>query len=1171
MTTLAKVRCFVVDRTKGTPVPGIAVGLGTMTDAGDLVLLSILSSDRVGYLSFDVTRFAALLADSRLWLWPLLDTANRLSASPRAGGVSPGSVPPRDNDNVPPGLSDGGDSPCVPVVLSVDGRTGADACDVATWPSIQNPDSCDYQQSPGSFVTRPRKMLGDDCCETLLPSTLPSQSLTFRRVITRGIDVSTLSTGTAPAGSGHTTTVAPPPPHISPIDVTALPIAPPVSGFAYGEILDYRQEWYSLGHSLGDIRYSLALAPGEAVEIAVVDWSRQDQVSRTDDITSREYLANQLVRDRSIGETVDSMLNESQDGWSLMGGTAGAASYSYGTFSIAADHSVGGSIAHTSGTRNIEADSLQSLHDQTGQATAVVRTLNSTVVMQSTQAEQNVVQTRRVANHNHCHALTIEYYEVLKHFRLRTTFTGRRAAILLPFVPFQFDWSLALRFQSALVPALLDASLASAFDAISRYHLGSALYAAATASTVHAATPGSTATTQYFTGQKSVAVAAASANDPSLYLQKGSRVRMTASGKVGIGELVDTSGGYDADGNGQSADNGWYAPGKFEYSLICRVGSTWYQGGTSTEFVASDDGYLTLQANDHVGNLSDNSGSWAVDVNVIAPQSSPGDSVPAVPDPTAPPAAFTKDGDAYAESLLLRHLNGNRGYYNRVVWLALDDSDRRLYLDAALAGVPGMSAQVDSYPLAVSGNSVAFGFDGQTPLWSDTRPTDPTAPIETIVTLPTRGVFAEAMLGHCNACEPRDITRMWDWSIMTTEEPPAISDVTPGPRGTPDTVAPGSLPQNVVQISQPPAAPDPTGLAAALRVLGTPNVFRDMSGLSEVSSLLGTLANGAVTSLSGAQKIAQQAQQKVQAIQSGSAGGAGTSTGTRPTAAQTYDNLTAAKEIAKNAGTLGWDPQTTAEVTKAVVMGDGNPDIVQTGGAGASVGVAAALDLTIKTGEAVGKLLVPSGAITVSGFESGQSLLAGASDPGMYVDDDTSTIEFTFIDLGASRWSLGNTPPAGLNGTVRVSWVNCVPNIQKLPSTMVPTSRDDYMSFVRIVGNMEFKRQIGTLEYSGFVLSPTDALDSAAVTFELMSEAWPIGSEVPTPKESHATVRLTIQYARKTLLGGEIVGPTAKTFPLISPKNGGPSRYYISNQSGTSDVTSIVVTPMDPGGTVTTL
>src|SRR5262249_51411616 len=134
------------------------------------------------------------------------------------------------------------------------------------------------------------------------------------------------------------------------------------------------------------------------------------------------------------------------------------------------------------------------------------------------------------------------------------------------------------------------------------------------------------------------------------------------------------------------------------------------------------------------------------------------------------------------------------------------------------------------------------------------------------VTLPTRGLFAEAQLGHCNSCEKRDVTRMWDWREMTAEEPPAISGIQPGPQGQMPNLTPAQLPSNVIQITQPAAAPDPTGLANALAVLKTPNIFRDMSGLDEVSALLGKLADGTIKSLEGMMKAATQAKDKVDAV-----------------------------------------------------------------------------------------------------------------------------------------------------------------------------------------------------------------------------------------------------------------------------------------------------------------
>ena len=118
---------------------------------------------------------------------------------------------------------------------------------------------------------------------------------------------------------------------------------------------------------------------------------------------------------------------------------------------------------------------------------------------------------------------------------------------------------------------------------------------------------------------------------------------------------------------------------------------------------------------------------------------------------------------------------------------------------------------------------------------------------EELLSFPVRGVFAEAKLGHCNSCEEMDITRFWDWTESPCPEAPGIAPVqpvTPGPQQP--NLTPSSLPSPVVNIVNPPNAPDPTGLATALKVLGTPDIFRDMSGWQELASLLGELAGGTV-------------------------------------------------------------------------------------------------------------------------------------------------------------------------------------------------------------------------------------------------------------------------------------------------------------------------------------
>ena len=69
-----------------------------------------------------------------------------------------------------------------------------------------------------------------------------------------------------------------------------------------------------------------------------------------------------------------------------------------GTFGVT--HAIGYATSESWGRRGVEAKSAQDLHDSTVQATDFVRSLNSTVIVQGTQAERHQLETRTITNHN---------------------------------------------------------------------------------------------------------------------------------------------------------------------------------------------------------------------------------------------------------------------------------------------------------------------------------------------------------------------------------------------------------------------------------------------------------------------------------------------------------------------------------------------------------------------------------------------------------------------------------------------------------------------------------------------------------------------------------------------------------------------------------------------------
>jgi hypothetical protein len=80
--------------------------------------------------------------------------------------------------------------------------------------------------------------------------------------------------------------------------------------------------------------------------------------------------------------------------------------------------------------------------------------------------------------------------------------------------------------------------------------------------------------------------------------------------------------------------------------------------------------------------------------------------------------------------------------------------------------------------------------------------------------------------------------------------PHLAPEIAPITAVTPQPVEPGltptGFPASLVNIVNPPSAPDPTGTASAMALLGASNIFRDMSGRAEVADILKNLADNAV-------------------------------------------------------------------------------------------------------------------------------------------------------------------------------------------------------------------------------------------------------------------------------------------------------------------------------------
>ena len=131
-----------------------------------------------------------------------------------------------------------------------------------------------------------------------------------------------------------------------------------------------------------------------------------------------------------------------------------------------------GSTASRSSSRDVAGTSLNQARDRTLQAASSVRSQRATVVQSARQGESVRVQTDVVANHNHCHALTIEYFEVLRHFQVSQELAHVQECLFVPFELTPFTAPKALRHRDALLGGLRRPDLARGFDALERVRTG---------------------------------------------------------------------------------------------------------------------------------------------------------------------------------------------------------------------------------------------------------------------------------------------------------------------------------------------------------------------------------------------------------------------------------------------------------------------------------------------------------------------------------------------------------------------------------------------------------------------------------------------------------------------------------------------------------------------------
>jgi hypothetical protein len=721
--------------------------------------------------------------------------------------------------------------------------------------------------------------------------------------------------------------------------VSLSPAAKP--GFAFdriavGAMLTYAQSWFAEGLTLGQLLHSLALAPGEATRIAVIDWSRRTSAFTSEAITEQEQLDNTSTHARALSEVQNAVANEMQQGASATSGwtdarsTASASSGSSGLVESLLGGSSSGSTTEeeattafgarssswSQGNRSVTASLEQQVNDRTEQHATSVRNRRASAVREVSQAEHEDVSTRIVANYNHMHALTVQYFEVVQLYRTRTQLhRGERCL----FVPMEYP----------------DFTAPDAIDLVQRFR-GALLGAALTARARDLLADDSTSVTVYPVRPPGIVIVdplplppATNAAAMTAAAPGAARLRPIAAVRAAVGPrpataaaaatAVDGEDGAPAGGAGGQADTEVSSAWAWEPALISRavhlVGRPILRPGSADARLPEEALLVGVDFDgiDAAAVQLERPGITAADSTYAVPEGlSSLDLVPGIPLDAITGIRVSKKGDDPASgSLTLRctlygrqfetprlTLSLGRGTgLGRVARLENDRADRQVELLEHLhenvahygqamfrsldaATIVGLLAPftwngkplvelVEPTPVTVAGNFLVLrapvdadedsGVDGKT--WSallDDLGVGSRSD-ERLVPIATGGVFAEAVLGRSNSAEKLDITRFWNWQDSPAPlTPPEIAPVATGTRATPEDLQPGQLGPPVVNITNPTALPDPAGLSAVLNAVTAANMFRDMSGLQGTQSLAQSAVSGTLGAATAAGQMANE-------------------------------------------------------------------------------------------------------------------------------------------------------------------------------------------------------------------------------------------------------------------------------------------------------------------------
>ncbi len=669
---------------------------------------------------------------------------------------------------------------------------------------------------------------------------------------------------------------------------------PQAASLSYGHILEYRVRWRNNGYSLGDVLYSLPLAPRQTKQIVTVTSSIVDSARRQESVTATEEIAQGTTRDYGYTDAVQAGLSEWAKGGSKASQTGAAGGFGLAIGPVVlgggASHGQAQSSSWQQGGRNVSAIEQQSLRDAIRQYGESVRKLETVVIQEQSQEETTQAVSEVVRNPNYCHTLTVVYHEILRHLRVDTEVVGARECIFVPLPIRPFTINRMIRWRDSLTRVLMRPRLRWVMpyleDVRDEFPPSSEI------------PPGRRADQpiSYLSGSIYLRVAIERPQDPededvfekarwialSPFVNRPireifERLRRNRDQKDQIfqkeyapsiarrwiDKLIIKVNGVPLDGVDMTLSS------KYRYGETVRVDFTCAPQEllrrsdiTVPNIVGNADFPLTVGSianvervfvryttNDFSREVRSNRASMdLIDVDT-------GDIEAAGAQISLPLTDWEKKNQqeiikAQVE-LLKKHINEHLEHYHKHLWWNMDRDKLYLLLDSiyAISQEDGRSVAsvVERNPIAILGNNLVYKVAGGAHLGINGHTTsedlndyyvDSVTSGEPIrVSLPTSGVYAQALLDDCEACEEHFGSTEWILDDKEQELASIDPSLLRSRRADTPELTPSELPASIINLQNAPSAPSPSGLSGTLDALTKSGAFGDMAGLE------GTQAN----------------------------------------------------------------------------------------------------------------------------------------------------------------------------------------------------------------------------------------------------------------------------------------------------------------------------------------